>query len=126
MATIYTDKLGRIVIRLGTGNGEITCHASVTFAFARRLACEKYPLGTPDRRAKIIAELRSSVLVRADEDNNAEEFWGELDAAFHDVAEQLRESGVARVTAADWEAIRKLPGFSDGPDYAPDALIAGA
>lgn len=53
--TVYTKASGRIAIRLGTGNGEYTCPAGVTFEQAREIACELCPVGTPSRKHLIKA-----------------------------------------------------------------------
>lgn len=62
------------------------------------------------------------IQVQADDENNAEEFWAELQATHPGVARQL-ESGVAVINTETWEEIKKLPGFSDGPSHAKNALI---
>lgn len=59
-----------------------------------------------------------------DDENNAETFWGELEAAFPGIANNLREFGDTDVLSSEWEAIKQLPGFTDGPAHAPTALIA--
>ena len=63
------------------------------------------------------------VTVEADMENNAEAFWAALGEQFPSVASELRSNGTARVSEQDWLAIQNLEGFSNGPDYARDALI---
>jgi hypothetical protein len=64
----------------------------------------------------------SSVAITANDENNAEVFWGEFNERFPEVAAQVR-SGTAVVDKPTWDAIRQLNGFSDGPSHARDALL---
>jgi hypothetical protein len=64
----------------------------------------------------------AQVTIQADDENNAEVFWAAFDAAYPELAQQVRNGG-ATVDAATWQAIQELDGFSDGPDYAPTALV---
>ena len=64
----------------------------------------------------------TQVTVRADDENNASEFWSELDLAFPEIAKTLRKDQVT-IDVETWEKIRSLPGFFVGPSHAPTALI---
>ena len=64
----------------------------------------------------------TQVTVRADDENNANEFWGEFDEQFPEIAKQVRK-GITTVSVKTWEAIQQLAGFSDGPSHARDALL---
>lgn len=64
--------------------------------------------------------------VRVDEENNAELWWAELDAAYPEIAKSLRRNGCAVFHSGPgqvWDKLAALPGFSDGPEHARDALI---
>ena len=63
------------------------------------------------------------VTIKADFENNAETFWAAFAKAFPAVANQVR-GGKATIDGATWEAIQALEGFSDGPSYAPNALVS--
>ena len=54
------ERDGRIRIRLGTGNDEITAPRGITFEQARDIACSRYPSGTPNRKNLIVAVLRAN------------------------------------------------------------------
>jgi hypothetical protein len=62
------------------------------------------------------------VTIAANDENNAEIFWGEFDERFPEIATQVR-NGITTVSVKTWEAIQQLAGFSDGPSYARDALL---
>ncbi len=59
--------------------------------------------------------------VTVDWENNAELFWDSVRA--HKGLEARIDSGV--VSEEDRKLIESLPGFSDGPDHAPTAVIFG-
>jgi hypothetical protein len=64
-----------------------------------------------------------SIVVRPDDEHNADQFWDALDAAIPAVADSLRERNEAELTAEEWAAVQALPGFGGGPEYAPTALL---
>ena len=57
--TIEKRPNGRITIHLGAGNGTVDAPEGVTPDEARKIACERYPLGTLSRRTQIIAALHA-------------------------------------------------------------------
>lgn len=68
--------------------------------------------------------------ISADEENSAEQWW-ECVAASNDVPPPIQfllETNATEVTVSDLEAenaiewAEQLPGWSDGPEYAPTAL----
>jgi hypothetical protein len=61
--------------------------------------------------------------IKVDCENNAETWWGELDATYPELADSLRENDCAVITRGVWSAIACLPGFHDGPTYAPTPII---
>jgi len=64
-----------------------------------------------------------TIEITADSENNAEEFWFEFDYLFPVVSETIRSNGFAIVSPVEWDAIKSIKGFSEGPEYAKDALI---
>jgi hypothetical protein len=56
--TVCQRANGQIVIRLGSGNGELIAPKGVTLEQAKEIACVKYPVGTPSRKSLIQASLR--------------------------------------------------------------------
>jgi hypothetical protein len=75
---------------------------------------------TDDEWIQIYPEIE--ITIRADDENNAEAFWAKFTESYPGVAEQVRESE-AVVDLPTWKAIQQLEGFSDGPEYAKDALV---
>lgn len=65
---------------------------------------------------------RNTVTVTADDENNAEVFWANLQDQHPGLAEELRRGEVV-VDAEVWSQIQLIEGFSDGPSYAPTALV---
>jgi hypothetical protein len=65
----------------------------------------------------------AQITIKADDENNAETFWAALDQQYPAVAKALRESGEIAVTPELFGSLKQLPGFSDGPSYAPTALV---
>lgn len=63
------------------------------------------------------------IKIAIDDEFPAEEFWAGLDEMRPDVAQSLRETGVAFVMEDEWGDIKQIPGFSDGPLHAPRALM---
>ena len=63
-----------------------------------------------------------TIIITADEENNAETFWSEFDSAYPEIADQVRE-GAATIDNATWDAIQKLAGFADGPEYARTPFV---
>lgn len=64
-----------------------------------------------------------TILVRVDDENNATEWWDALQACRPVLASQLRRNDVTAINRATWNALTALPGWRDGPDYAPTPLI---
>lgn len=67
--------------------------------------------------------MKTFVAIQVDQENNAEQFWEELREYHENLADALGRDDCAIVKKEIWEAIKALPGFSDGPDYARDALL---
>ena len=61
--------------------------------------------------------------IKADDENNAEKFWSIFSDSHVYLADQIRVSGEAFVTAEDWREIQEIEGFSDGPEHARNALL---
>lgn len=63
------------------------------------------------------------IAVRVDAENNAETWWEAVREAYPDFARSLERNGAAVIRGNLWHALAALPGFEDGPAYAPTALI---
>ena len=64
-----------------------------------------------------------TIAITTDNENNAEVFWDSLRASHPSIAYSLGEGKIVHLTLETWKSIRQLPGFSDGPNHAKDALI---
>jgi hypothetical protein len=62
------------------------------------------------------------VIIRVDDENYAEAFWVAFNSDYPAIAAMVR-NGEAVVDQATWQAIQQLDGFSNGPAYAPNALV---
>ena len=80
-----------------------------------RYECDKLPEGWT------ITEME--IRIQADMEYNAESFWEIFHERFINICEQIRNNGSSTVTSEEWEAIKQLKGFGDGPSYARFALI---
>ena len=67
--------------------------------------------------------MKTDIIVMVDYENNAETFWNNLDSTYPDLAERLRIESLITLTSDEWAAVTALTGFSDGPVFAPNALI---
>ncbi len=65
----------------------------------------------------------AEITIKADDENNAIEFWQSLDEQFPAIAKELRDNDQASIDAETWNAIQSLKGFSDGPEFARNALV---
>lgn len=63
-----------------------------------------------------------NVIIKADDENNAEKFWAEFDKKFPEIAEQARKGPVS-VDVGTWAEIQNIKGFCDGPPYAMNAMV---
>lgn len=63
------------------------------------------------------------IAVRADHENNAEEWWDALRQQYPRFADTFMRHDVAVIRSELWDVLAALPGFSDGPEYAPTALL---
>lgn len=63
------------------------------------------------------------IAVRVDDENTAEAWWDAARQQYPDFTRSLERNGTAIIHASLWNSLAALPGFSDGPDYAPTALI---
>lgn len=61
--------------------------------------------------------------ILVDQENNAEVWWEELRSVYPQIAAELSRRQHAVVTEEVYNLLASLPGFADGPDYAPTALI---
>jgi hypothetical protein len=61
--------------------------------------------------------------IYADMEYNAESFWEIFSERFTNICEPIRDNGSSTVTSEEWEAIKQLKGFGDGPSHARFALI---
>jgi hypothetical protein len=64
----------------------------------------------------------AQITIKADDENNAELFWVNLDEQMPEIADQLR-SGETQVDAETWAKIQAVEGFSGGPSCAPTSLV---
>ena len=80
--------------------------------------------------------MSKNVIIQPDEENNGEEFWDALDdveceslsdgaqAAIGALSCRADEVSVTKDVADELlEVFRALPGWSDGPEYAPHPLL---
>lgn len=60
-----------------------------------------------------------------DHENNAEKFWENLTILEEKIKELRRLASVAVDPEDSWvpELLQRIPGFSEGPEYAPTALM---
>jgi hypothetical protein len=61
--------------------------------------------------------------VGIDEENGCEEWWEALDAAYPAFAASLRKNRVAVIRSELWGPLASLPGFEDGPEFAPTPIL---
>jgi len=71
----------------------------------------------------VIDQMPAVVKIKADDENYAEAFWVAFNSHYPTIAEQVRK-GEAIVDNATWKKIQQLDGFSDGPSYAQNDLVA--
>lgn len=64
-----------------------------------------------------------NIIIKADIENNAEEFWEAFEKEYPSIAHDVC-NGYAKVDTITWQKLQQLPGFSNGPSYAKNALIA--
>ena len=64
-----------------------------------------------------------SYRITVDDENNADEWWAALDTLYPTLAATLRRSDSAVVYEDTLAALRRLPGWADGPEYARHPLI---
>ncbi len=62
--------------------------------------------------------------VDADDEFNADGFWFAFRQAFPNTAANVA-SGRTLLSTQLWEKIQSLPGFSDGPPHARNAIVSG-
>lgn len=67
-------------------------------------------------------QMADQITIKADDENNAELFWANLDEQMPEIADQLR-NGEVKVDAETWAKIQAIEGFAGGPNYAPNALV---
>ena len=65
--------------------------------------------------------MANQITIKADDENNADLFWANLDEQMPEISEQLR-NGETQVDSETWAKIQAIEGFADGPSYAPNAL----
>ena len=66
--------------------------------------------------------MANQITIKADDENNAEMFWANLDEQMPEIADQLR-NGEVEVDAETWAKIQAVEGFAGGPSYAPNAVV---
>jgi hypothetical protein len=66
---------------------------------------------------------KSYLAVLVDLENNADGWWTALREHYPRFARVLSHDGHAVIARNLWAQLEALPGFADGPDYAPTALI---
>lgn len=65
----------------------------------------------------------SYIGIKVDAENNAEAWWEAVREAYPSIAQALTDHGHAVVAVDIWDQLAALPGFEDGPEHAPTALI---
>lgn len=65
----------------------------------------------------------SYLAIRVDDENNADAWWCALDEHYPRFANSLRRNGQAVIAEALWKNLTVLPGYEDGPAFAPTALL---
>lgn len=63
------------------------------------------------------------IAIRVDEENCATVWWEALAEAFPAFCRSLRRNNAAVIRSNLWDKLADLPGFEDGPDYAPTPII---
>jgi hypothetical protein len=66
--------------------------------------------------------MSTTIQIMADPENNAEQFWQNMDEQFPEIARQL-QSTIAEVDLDTWAQMQQIVGFADGPSHAPHAII---
>lgn len=66
---------------------------------------------------------RGNLIVKVDDEYNAEEFFALLTDELPEVAESIRKTGTAEVEPGEWEDIQRLSGFYSDMPHAPTALV---
>jgi hypothetical protein len=61
--------------------------------------------------------------IQIDEENGEEVWWDALDERFPKLANSLRRNRVAVIRAELWADLAALPGFDDGPEFAPNPIL---
>ena len=69
---------------------------------------------------------KSYLAVLVDLENNADGWWTALREHYPRFARVLSHDGHAVIARNLWAQLEALPGFADGPDYAPTALMTVA
>lgn len=62
------------------------------------------------------------VVIASDDENNADEWWGEVRENYPDLAKALARDERVIVSGDVYESLANLPGFADGPEHAKTAL----
>ena len=68
-----------------------------------------------------MAFARRYVRLQPDDENNADTWWSEMDVVAPEIARDLRDNDFAVVTEEVYARLAELPGWSNGPEYAPEA-----
>lgn len=63
------------------------------------------------------------IAIKIDEENGSKAWWDALDKRCPSLADSLRRNRAAVVTHAVLIELATLPGFDDGPEYAPNPIL---
>jgi hypothetical protein len=63
------------------------------------------------------------IAVKADDENNADQWWDVVHATYPAFGRAMMADNGAVIAAHLWDTLAALPGFEDGPEHAPCALI---
>lgn len=81
---------------------------------------------TAEKMDRLLNEPTSAIYfmgAKVDAENNAETWWNAVREAYPSIAKALTDHGHAVIAVDIWDKLAALPGFEDGPEYAPTALI---
>lgn len=58
-----------------------------------------------------------------DEENGSEAWWDAVRETYPALADSLTRDRAAVIAAPLWDALAALPGFEDGPEFAPNPIL---
>jgi hypothetical protein len=76
-----------------------------------------------NKEATRTGEATEWTAIQIDEENGSQGWWDALDATYPALSESLRKNRVAVIKADLWGRLAALPGFDDGPEFAPNPIL---